>query len=102
MDTRDVRYFGKPDWADDYYQSSLLYNVNASIGGGSKKANYVFTLATTKDAGAADNTSYTKYNIGFALNMVPLDGLNVSLLRWSIWLIFQLRLHLPAICIMTF
>lgn len=78
MDTRDVRYFGKPDWADDYYQSSLLYNVNASIGGGSKKANYVFTLATTKDAGAADNTSYTKYNIGFALNMVPLDGLNVS------------------------
>lgn len=50
MDTRDVRYFGKPDWADDYYQSSLLYNVNASIGGGSKKANYVFTLATTKDA----------------------------------------------------
>lgn len=37
MDTRDVRYFGKPDWADDYYQSSLLYNVNASIGGGSKK-----------------------------------------------------------------
>lgn len=78
MDTRDVRYFGKPDWANDYYQSSLLYNVNASIGGGSKKANYVFTLATTKDAGAADNTSYTKYNIGFALNMVPLDGLNVS------------------------
>ena len=78
MDTRDVRYFGKPDWADDYYQSSLLYNVNASIGGGSKNANYVFTLATTKDAGVADNTSYTKYNIGFALNMVPLDGLNVS------------------------
>lgn len=77
-DTRDIRYFGKPDWANDYYQSSPLYNVNASIGGGSKTANYVFTLATTKDAGVADNTSYTKYNIGFALNMIPLEGLNVS------------------------
>jgi len=77
-DTRDARYFGDPDWANDYYQSSPLYNMNASIGGGTKEANYVFTLATTKDAGVADKTSYTKYNIGFGLNMVPLDALNVS------------------------
>jgi TonB-linked SusC/RagA family outer membrane protein len=78
-DSRDARYFGEPDWADNYYQSAPLYNINASIGGGSKIANYVFSLAATKDAGVADKTSYTKYNIGFGLNMIPLDALNVSL-----------------------
>ncbi|MDR3220170.1 MAG: SusC/RagA family TonB-linked outer membrane protein [Dysgonamonadaceae bacterium] len=78
LDARDLNYFGNPDWAESYYQSSPLYNINASIGGGAPTANYVFLLAHTRDAGVANETSYSKYNVSFALNMRPLDELNVN------------------------
>ena len=62
MDTkRCMRYFGKPDWADDYYQSSLLYNVNASIGGGSKKAK--LCIYTRNDKRCGSSGQYLLYEI---------------------------------------
>ncbi|WP_317174686.1 SusC/RagA family TonB-linked outer membrane protein [Dysgonomonas sp. GY75] len=77
-DTRESNYFGTPDWADSYYNSSPTYNVNASIGSRSTAANYIFTLGITQDAGIVNNVGLTKYNIGFALNMTPLKGLTAS------------------------
>lgn len=77
-DPRESAYFGAPDWADSYYKSSPLYNVNASIGSGNSLANYVFTLGVTEDAGVTKNAGNTKYNIGFALNLNPLPGFTVS------------------------
>lgn len=77
-DPRESSYFGEPDWADSYYKSSPLYNVNASIGGENSLANYVFTLGLTQESGVTKNVGNTKYNIGFALNITPIPGFTVS------------------------
>lgn len=68
-DSRDNNYFGEPDWADSYYRYAPQYNLNATIGGGTPIANYMFTLGTSRNAGVADGTGYNKYNIGFYLNL---------------------------------
>ncbi len=75
----DAYFFGTPDWADEYYSSVVpQYNINASIGGGQRTANYLFTVGTTTNAGVADETKYNKYNIGFYLNILPFSGCTVS------------------------
>ncbi|KAA6320000.1 TonB-dependent receptor SusC, partial [termite gut metagenome] len=76
-DHTDTNYFGNSDWADDYYAYASQYNVNASIGGGSANANYLFTMGGATNAGVADATSFGKYNVSFYLNMSPLEGLMV-------------------------
>lgn len=35
-DIRDMNFFGKPGWADDYYSVAPLYNFSASMGSGGK------------------------------------------------------------------
>lgn len=75
----DAYFFGTPDWADQYYSSVMpQYNINASIGGGQRTANYLFTLGTTTSASVADDAKYSKYNIGFYLNILPFTGFTVS------------------------
>jgi TonB-linked SusC/RagA family outer membrane protein len=77
-DYTDANYYGKADWADSYYRYAPQYNVNASMAGGNAVANYLFTAGATRNAGVTDETSYSKYNIGFYLNMSPIRGLNFS------------------------
>lgn len=78
-DQTDPYFFGIPDWAESYYSTPALeYNINATIGGGKKMANYLFTLGSTRNAGTSDHTNYNKYNLNFYLNMMPVRGLTVS------------------------
>lgn len=77
-DNRNPNYFGNPDWADSYYRSAPMYNVNASIGSGNSLANYVFTLGLSNEDAIVKDVGMTKYNIGFALNLIPMKGLSVS------------------------
>ncbi len=78
-DRTDPYFFDAPGWAKDYYAKfEPQYNVNASIGGGKGRANYYFTFGTTSNMGMADDTRYSKYNIDFYLNMMPVRGLTVS------------------------
>lgn len=77
-DPRELNYFGEPDWADSYYSSSPLYNANVSIGNGNKITNYLFSLGFTGNEGIANDVGMSKYNIGFALNMTPLEGFTAS------------------------
>lgn len=75
----DDYFFGMPGWAEDYYSTPALgYNLNATIGGGKGRANYLFTVGTTRNAGTSDHTNYNKYNLNFYLNMMPVKGLTVS------------------------
>lgn len=78
QDHTDSKYFGAPNWADTYYRYAPQYNINATIGGGGTTANYLFTVGRSTNAGVADKTSFGKYNLGFYLNMVPVDGLTMS------------------------
>lgn len=77
-DPRELNYFGEPDWADSYYNSSPLYNAHVSIGSGNEIANYLFAVGFTGDGGIASGVGMNKYNIGFALNMSPLKGFTAS------------------------
>ncbi len=52
--------------------------MNASVAGGKGIANYLFAIGTATNEGMADNTDYSKYNIDFYLNMMPVKGLTVS------------------------
>lgn len=74
QNTDDSYFFGPGNWADDYYSTALQYNVNASLGGGNKTANYLATVGATTNVAGADHTSYSKYNIGFHLNISPFTG----------------------------
>lgn len=71
--------FASTRWADDYFNTGIAYNINATIGNRQGMANYLFTLGSTRSAGVADATSYSKYNIGVFINMMPYDGLSVNL-----------------------
>lgn len=78
QDTTDPYFFGSPDWASDYYSSALQYNVNASLGGGNRVANYLVTVGSTTNAAGTDNAGYDKYNVEFYLNINPFKGVGFN------------------------
>lgn len=80
LDLRDYNFFGKPDWADDYYRMSPLYNLGTTLAGGGSNANYTFTAEYVGDAGVADDTNFGKFSASFALNMTLIDRLEISCL----------------------
>ncbi len=77
-DRSNAYFFGKSDWADSYYSVPVSFDINASIGNNQARANYLFTIGATTDAGVADKTKYNKYNVSFYLNMLPAKGLTFS------------------------
>lgn len=79
-DVRDMNFFGEPEWADDYYSMSPLYNFSASMGSGGSSANYIFMMGYTGSNGVADETSFDKLTASFALNMKLIDQLGMSCL----------------------
>lgn len=80
-DIRDVYYFGKPGWADEYFNKvASVYNMGVSIGGGGTRADYIFMLGYTGVDGVADNTNAGKFNASIALNVEPVKGLLMNVL----------------------
>lgn len=79
-DLRDLNFYGNPDWADDYYSMAPLYNLGASIGGGGKRANYIFMIGYTGNNGVADNTKLGKLVTNIALNMTLAEKFGMSCL----------------------
>ena len=79
-DLHDLNFYGKPDWADDYYRMAPLYNLGASIGGGGKIANYIFMLGYTGNNGVADDTRFGKLVTNIALNMTLAEKFGMSCL----------------------
>lgn len=77
-DTSDPNYYGGSNWADSYYRYAPQVNVNASLAGGSSAANYLFMAGATSNGGVADETDFTRYNIEFFVNIVPLKRLTVN------------------------
>jgi TonB-linked SusC/RagA family outer membrane protein len=77
-DSTNLDYFGKSNWNDLYYQNTPIFAVDLGITGGTEKANFRFFGSGTKNAGNADETSLTKYNAFFNINMMPFKWLTVS------------------------
>ena len=78
VDTKE-RFEGKRHvHVDASLSSQMQYNLNATIGNKEKLANYLLSVGSTRNAVALDEASYTKYNIGFNLSLVPFKGMTVN------------------------
>ncbi len=77
-DSTNVDYYGPSNWTDLYYKNSPTYNVDASISGGSELANFRFFAGLTKNANSADETSFTRYNGSFYINVAPVKWVMLS------------------------
>lgn len=77
-DSTNADYYGPSDWTDLYYTYSPTYNVDASLSGGSDRANFRFFAGLTKNANPADATSFTRYNGSFYINVAPVKWMMVS------------------------
>ncbi len=78
-DSLNMNYFGKSDWTDSYYNSGLVYNLNANLSGGGPRANFQFAAGSTQDKGVADQVKLNKYYALFGLNMRPMTWLTFSM-----------------------
>ncbi len=77
-DSANQLYYGPANWSDVYYQNTTVHNINASISGGSERANFRFYGDKTQSNGVAGDTRMDKYNASFQVNMSPLEWLMAS------------------------
>jgi TonB-linked SusC/RagA family outer membrane protein len=77
-DSLNNAYYGPANWNDLYYKNGLIYGANASIAGGTDKANFRFSLGTKSDEGVADDTKLDSYNTRFVINMKPIKWMTFS------------------------
>ncbi|NIG54174.1 SusC/RagA family TonB-linked outer membrane protein [Chitinophaga sp. Cy-1792] len=70
-DSSNNQYYGNANWTDAYFRNTTSHSVNASISGGSERANFRFFGDKTTANGIADNTRVDKYNATFLVNMSP-------------------------------
>lgn len=71
-------YYGPSNWTDQYYQNAISYNVNASVTGGSNRANFKFNVGNQKSSGNADQTYLDRYSAGFLINISPTSWMTVT------------------------
>ncbi|TKC09177.1 SusC/RagA family TonB-linked outer membrane protein [Pedobacter frigoris] len=77
-DSLNNAFYGPSNWNDKYYNSEVVYGVNASISGGTDRANFRFSLGTLRSGGVADDTGADRYDTRFIINMKPVSWFTVS------------------------
>ncbi|MGO4290545.1 SusC/RagA family TonB-linked outer membrane protein [Chitinophaga sp. RAB17] len=77
-DSSNQGYFGNANWSDLYFHNTTQHSINASISGGSERANFRFFGDKTQANGIADNTRLDKYTGSFIVNMSPIKWLMAS------------------------
>lgn len=77
-DSLNNAFYGPSNWNDKYYSNEIVYGANASIAGGSDRANFRFSLGTLRSGGVADGTGADRYDTRFVINMKPVSWFTVS------------------------
>jgi len=77
-DSSNVSYYGPSNWTDGYYKNTPQYSINASLTGGSERANFRFFGDYTRSVAGADQTSFDRYAGSFYINMMPTQWLTIS------------------------
>lgn len=77
-DSSNQLYYGPANWSDAYYQTATVHNINASISGGTERANFRFFGDKTQSNGVTGDSRMDKYNASFIVNMAPLPWLMAS------------------------
>ncbi|NSL87583.1 SusC/RagA family TonB-linked outer membrane protein [Chitinophaga sp. Mgbs1] len=77
-DSSNTAFYGAANWNDLYLRNAAVHGINASISGGSERANFRFFGDKTQANGVADNTRMDKYTASFMVNMSPVKWLLAS------------------------
>ncbi|MBZ4188310.1 TonB-dependent receptor plug domain-containing protein [Niabella beijingensis] len=77
-DSSNASYYGPSNWTDRYYKNTPQYSVNASLTGGSERANFRFFGDYTRSVAGADDTKFDRYSGSFYINMMPTRWLTIS------------------------
>ncbi|GAB3011498.1 SusC/RagA family TonB-linked outer membrane protein [Niabella terrae] len=77
-DSTNADYYGPANWYESYYKPTYTYGADASLEGGSERANFRLFLSSVRDANSADRTALQRHNASFFINVAPLTWLNFS------------------------
>lgn len=77
-DSTNPAYYGPSNWTDVYYKNSTVHAVDASLAGGSKRANFRMGIGKMRNSSVVDGVNLDRYNAIFLINMMPLRWLQVS------------------------
>jgi TonB-linked SusC/RagA family outer membrane protein len=77
-DSTNPAYYGPSNWTDVYYKNSTIHAIDASLSGGSQRANFRMAIGKLRNSSVADGVNMDRYNANFAINMMPLRWLQVS------------------------
>jgi len=77
-DSLNNAYYGPANWNELYYRNAAQFGANASIAGGTEKANFRFSLGGGSQGGVADDVNAQRYNTRFVINMKPISWFTFS------------------------
>jgi TonB-linked SusC/RagA family outer membrane protein len=77
-DSTQDRYFGAADWDDLYYRNGWSNGIQAAVSGGSRLANFRFSLGQLSQQGVADKTNMKRYDVNFGINIMPVKNLMLT------------------------
>ncbi|HKG07629.1 MAG TPA: SusC/RagA family TonB-linked outer membrane protein [Pedobacter sp.] len=77
-DSLNNAYYGPANWNELYYRTAATFGANASIAGGTDKANFRFSLGGGSQGGVADDVNAQRYTTRFVINMKPITWFTFS------------------------
>lgn len=77
-DSSYVNFYGPSNWTDLYYKETPLFSVNASLSGGGTRSNFRAFAGAVKNQSGVDETSLSRYQTAFYINMQPNKWMTIS------------------------
>lgn len=77
-DSARSEYYGPASWDDLYFRNSWSDGVQAAISGGSRLANFRFSVGQTSYKGVRDATGFDRYTVNFGINIMPVHNLLIT------------------------
>lgn len=77
-DSTQSRYFGPANWDDIFYRNGLGDGIQADVSGGSRLANFRFSIGQQSQQGVADRTGMQRYGLNFGINIMPVPNLLIT------------------------
>jgi TonB-linked SusC/RagA family outer membrane protein len=77
-DSTQDRYYGPANWDDLYYRNGWSNGIQAAVSGGTRLANFRFSLGRSSQQGVADHTNMQRYDVNFGINLMPVKHLMLT------------------------
>lgn len=77
-DSARSEYYGPATWDDLYFRNTWSDGIQAAISGGSRLANFRFSVGQTSYQGVRDETGFKRYTVNFGINIMPVHNLLIT------------------------